>query len=615
MYTLLLGDCLDVLSGVEDCSVDSVVCDPPYGLSFMGKRWDYDVPSVAIWRECLRVLKPGGYLLAFAGSRTQHRMAVNIEDAGFEIRDMIAWVYGSGFPKSHNVSCSIDKMSGHGNRGRAIPTASSYQASDVGQENKLTSNPVGPYEPKTDDAKKWAGYGSALKPSIEIITVASKPESSDWERDIIVSNLKKLEEKLWLTLNARVVHGSLDVSLPGYKEALSFVQWNADDVLSTLASLSGLMDMSQSDKVMTLSLNIVSSWRSTLEECLGQESTSITSMELSTIIDLKTLKSLVSKITLGDIVAASLNLDGLPVTAPIAVKRLSAYVLLLQSTLMLSVTENAIDQTEDLSVKKGFSPSIEPITVARKPLDGTIAENVLKWGTGAMNIDGCRVPMDQDDFDKLSRGVDAIRERGGSMDNSWKNSSDLSGANPASPLGRWPANFIHDGSQEVLDLFPDVKGGSWINTDGARHFNNNGKKTGYIASGRSDASTGSAARFFYCSKSNKRDRNEGCESIEAKQYSHDGRDTPIENAYQRNGSKANNFHPTVKPTDLMRYLCRLVTQPGGVVLDPFMGSGTTGKAAMLEGFRFIGCEMDEEYYKIAEARVVHAYKQKDHPKD
>lgn len=422
MYTLLLGDCLDVLSGVEDCSVDSVVCDPPYGLSFMGKRWDYDVPSVAIWRECLRVLKPGGYLLAFAGSRTQHRMAVNIEDAGFEIRDMIAWVYGSGFPKSHNVSCSIDKMAGHGNRGRAIPTASSYQASDVEQENKLTSNPVGPYEPKTDEAKKWAGYGSSLK------------------------------------------------------------------------------------------------------------------------------------------------------------------------------------------------PSIEPITVARKPLDGTIAENVLKWGTGAMNIDGCRVPMDQDDFDKLSRGVDAIRERGGFMDNSWKNSSDLSGANPANPLGRWPANFIHDGSQEVLDLFPETKGGAWVNTDGARMFNNNGKPTGYVDSGRRDKTSGSAARFFYCSKSNKRDRNEGCESIEAKQYSRDGRDTPIENAYQCNGSKANNFHPTVKPTDLMRYLCRLVTQPGGVVLDPFMGSGTTGKAAMLEGFRFIGCEMDEEYYKIAEARVVHAYKQKDHPK-
>jgi site-specific DNA-methyltransferase (adenine-specific) len=372
---------------LEDCSVDSVVCDPPYGLSFMGKKWDYDVPSVDVWRECLRVLKPGGYLLAFAGTRTQHRMAVNIEDAGFEIRDMIAWVYGSGFPKSHNVSVSIDKLHGHGNRGKAIPTASSYQASDVEQENKLTSNPVPPYEAKSDDAKKWEGWGSALK------------------------------------------------------------------------------------------------------------------------------------------------------------------------------------------------PSLEPITVARKPLIGTIAKNVLEYGTGGMNIDACRVPMDADDYEKLSKGVDQIRQRGGVMDNSWKNSSDLSGANPANPLGRWPANFIHDGSQQVLDLFPNTKGGSWVRTDGARHFNNDGKPTGYVRSGQADSSMGSAARFFYCSKAGKKDRD-----------------------LDEHG----NIHPTVKPVDLMGYLCRLVTQPGGTVLDPFMGSGTTGKAAMLDGFEFIGCEMDEQYYKIAEARIRHA---------
>jgi DNA modification methylase len=372
---------------LEDCSVDSVVCDPPYGLSFMGKKWDYDVPGVDVWRECLRVLKPGGYLLAFAGTRTQHRMAVNIEDAGFEIRDMIAWVYGSGFPKSHNVSVSIDKLHGHGNRGKAIPTASSYQASDVDQENKLTSNPVPPYEAKSDDAKKWEGWGSSLK------------------------------------------------------------------------------------------------------------------------------------------------------------------------------------------------PSLEPITVARKPLIGTIAKNVLEYGTGGMNIDACRVPMDADDYEKLSKGVDQIRQRGGVMDNSWKNSSDLSGANPANPLGRWPANFIHDGSQQVLDLFPNTKGGSWVRTDGARHFNNDGKPTGYVRSGQADSSTGSAARFYYCSKAGKKDRD-----------------------LDEHG----NIHPTVKPVDLMGYLCRLVTQPGGTVLDPFMGSGTTGKAAMLDGFDFIGCEMDEQYYKIAEARIRHA---------
>ena len=429
MYRLLLGDCLVSMGLLEDSSVDSVVCDPPYGLSFMGKKWDYDVPSVDIWRECYRVLKPGGYLLAFAGTRTQHRMAVNIEDAGFEIRDMIAWVYGSGFPKSHNVSVSIDKLHGHGNRGKAIPTASSYQASDVEQENKLTSNPVPPYEAKSDDAKKWEGWGTALK------------------------------------------------------------------------------------------------------------------------------------------------------------------------------------------------PSLEPITVARKPLVGTVANNVLEYGTGGMNIDTCRVPMDAADYEQLSKGVDQIRQRGGVMDNSWKNSSDLSGANPANPLGRWPANFIHDGSQEVLDLFPDTKGGSWVRTDGARHFNNDGKPTCHIASGRSDSSTESAARFFYCSKSNKRDRNEGLDDFEEDYnrgtgtHNNGKSNTRVANAAERAAGithvelqKVKNIHPTVKPTDLMRYLCRLVTQPGGTVLDPFMGSGTTGKAAMLDGFEFIGCEMDEQYYKIAEARIRHALK-------
>ena len=379
MYRLLLGDCLVGMGLLEDSSVDSVVCDPPYGLSFMGKKWDYDVPSVDIWRECYRVLKPGGYLLAFAGTRTQHRMAVNIEDAGFEIRDMIAWVYGSGFPKSHNVSVSIDKLHGHGNGGKAIPTASSYQASDVDQENKLTSNPVPPYEAKSDDAKKWKGWGTALKPAMEMITVA------------------------------------------------------------------------------------------------------------------------------------------------------------------------------------------------RKPLVGTVANNVLEYGTGGLNIDACRVPAE---IMSVVRSHPLSGRSGGLMGKSVPSKDFI----PCS-LGRWPANFIHDGSQEVLNLFPDT-----------------GK------------STDSAARYFYCAKANKSDRNEGLDDFEEKQYSHDGRNKPLENAYQRNNSVAANHHPTVKPTNLMRYLCRLVTQPGGTVLDPFMGSGTTGKAAMLDGFQFIGCEMDEQYYKIAEARIKHALK-------
>ena len=389
-YILHLGNCLDSLKGVPDNSVDSIVTDPPYGISFMSKKWDYDVPSVDIWKECLRVLKPGGFLLSFSSTRTYHRMTINIEDAGFEIRDSCTWNYSSGFPKSHNISASIDKMYGHPNRGRAIPTASSYQACDVDQENKLTSNLVGPYEPKTDKAKQWQGWGTALKPSQEFIVMA------------------------------------------------------------------------------------------------------------------------------------------------------------------------------------------------RKPLDGTVANNVLTWGTGGINIDATRVPMSDEDYEKLSSGVERIREKGGTMGNSWKNSSDLSGANPVNPAGRWPANFIHDGSQEVLALFPDVKG--------------------------------SAARFFYVPKASKRDKEEGLDNFEERtQAATFGDIGPMEGNPRKPNTghvqKIRNHHPTVKPTELMKYLCRLVTQPGGTVLDPFMGSGSTGKAAILEGFRFIGCELDEEYLAIAEARIKHACSQ------
>lgn len=380
-YILHLGNCLDSLKGMPDNSVDSIVTDPPYGISFMSKKWDYDVPSVEIWKECLRVLKPGGFLLSFSSTRTYHRMTINIEDAGFEIRDSCTWNYSSGFPKSHNISASIDKMYGHPNRGRAIPTASSYQACDVDQENKLTSNPVGPYEPKTDEAKQWQGWGTALKPSQEFIAMA------------------------------------------------------------------------------------------------------------------------------------------------------------------------------------------------RKPLDGTVANNVLNWGTGGINIDATRVPLNGDE--NMSALQASSKSTFSANANNWTTST-------YKEEGRWPANFIHDGSQEVLELFPDVKG--------------------------------SASRFFYVPKASKRDKEEGLDDFEERtQAATFGDIGPMEGNPRKPNTghvqKIRNFHPTVKPTELMKYLCRLVTQPGGVVLDPFMGSGSTGKAAILEGFRFIGCELDEEYLAIAEARIKHACSQ------
>ena len=385
MIKILQGDCLEVMRGMAADSVDSVVTDPPYGLSFMGKKWDYDVPGEDIWRECLRVLKPGGHLLAFAGTRTQHRMAVRIEDAGFEIRDMIAWVYGSGFPKSLDVSKAIDKAAG-AERGTKYRAHGDNKVFGEGKGKAAgvdrTPGAVLSDPPVTEAARQWQGWGTALK------------------------------------------------------------------------------------------------------------------------------------------------------------------------------------------------PALEPITVARKPLIGTVAANVLAHGTGGINVDACRVGEDA--------GWSYPNGRGGQ---GWHGRESL-GSNLTEPMkataGRWPANLIHDGSEEVVGLFPIAGGGHWSYKpakDGGIY--KYGLKD--MPDGGSDTETGSAARFFYCAKASKKDRDEGCEGMDEK--------------------KRRNHHPTVKPTDLMRYLCRLVTPPGGIVLDPFAGSGSTGKACALEGFRFIGIERDAEYCEIAEARI------------
>ena len=296
---LLLGNCLDKLKELDDNSIDSIVTDPPYGISFMGKKWDYDVPSQEIWEECMRVLKPGGHLLSFAGSRTYHRMAVRIEDAGFEIRDQIMWVYGSGFPKS-------------------------YKLGD--------------------------GWGTALK------------------------------------------------------------------------------------------------------------------------------------------------------------------------------------------------PAHEPIVMARKPFKGNVANNVLEWSTGGINIDESRVDFvsEADKAESINKNQHA--DFGSTMGTN-QIYGDYSMLEPQNynPTGRFPANIIFD------------------------------EEAGKLLDGQYEG----ASRFFYCPKSSKKDRNEG----------------------------TNNNHPTVKPTDLMLYLIRLVTPKGGITLDPFMGSGSTGKAAIRGGFDFIGIERENEYFQIAEGRI------------
>jgi len=386
MYQLHHGDSLDVLRTMPDNSIDSVVTDPPYGISFMGKHWDYDVPQPELWREVLRVLKPGGHALVACGTRTQHRVTVAIEDAGFEIRDVVAWVYGSGFPKSHNISKALDKGQGE-NRDRQLRFTEWMRGTGITSEqiNAATnSNMASHYlTDKSQPAIATADMFDRLRPYL--------PEVPEYIE--------------------RLVAERTGIEWPAYKNRRVI-----------------------SERVM------VQGGGTSLQIRMGER--------------------------------REVNAD---------------------------ITEPATDLAQQWDGwGTALKPAMELWTLARKPLVGTVAQNVTEYGTGGLNIDGCRVGE------------------------------------------RFPANLIHDGSDEVVGLFSDSQ------------------------------------RFFYCAKASKAERNKGLEK---------------------------NHHPTVKPVALMRYLCRMITPPNGTVLDPFMGSGTTGVAAKVEGFDFIGIEREAEYLAISQARI------------
>ena len=418
---IINADSLTALKEMPDNSIDSVVTDPPYGLSFMGKKWDYDVPSIELWKEVFRVMKPGAFLLSFAGTRTYHRMAVNIEDSGFEIRDMISWLYGSGFPKSLNIGKQVDKIQGN--------------------EREVTGT--------SKNEKDFRDVGKKVK------------------------------------------------------------------------------------------------------EIIG-----------------------IDKLSFGTI-------------------------------------ENA--ERKDLELTKGNSewegwgtalkPACEPIVVARKPLsEKNVALNVLKWGTGGINIDGCRIesngehrrPIQPTNNDRSIYGKQTEFK-------------------PTNAQGRFPANIILDEEAgKILDKQTgELKSGSM--QKGMGGFGNGEKNCYGESDGAKDSkeyncSNGGASRFFYCAKAGKKERNLGCEEFESKakceidKMGGEKCSMKTGSGNDRNVAYKNN-HPTVKPVKLMQYLVRLVTPKGKVCLDPFFGSGTTGIACIKEGMNYIGIELEEEYIKIANARI------------
>lgn len=511
-YTVHIGNNLDILPTLEDNSIDSIVTDPPYELGFMGKKWDSSgiAYSVELWKECLRVLKPGGHLLSFGGTRTWHRVAVAIEDAGFEVRDSIAWMYGSGFPKSLDISKAIDKNNG-----------------ESGRKLKFTL---------------WFRSTS--------LTVKQ------------VTNV--LRSAGLITENGTMASHFFAQSYAGQPAIPTAEMWQ---VIRPLVSevpdwIDELIQRTEAER-----------------EVIGQKTGT------------KSVDGAGHGIIPGGITEA-VSLD---ITAP-------------------STPE--AQQWEGWGT--ALKPAFEPIVVARKPLIGTVAANVLEHGTGGLNIDGSRIgTTDNLNGGRYSDGKDETDSVafGAGVNKRSKNDFEQ-------PSGRWPANVILDPyTAELLDEQSGVskstptkghtRSGNQIGDD------RTAKAAGLYGdgawiSGSVHNDSGGASRFFYVAKASKRDRNEGLEELEAttagamvdREDGSAGMNSPRAGAGRTSGAK--NFHPTVKPTALMRYLVKLVTPSGGTVLDPFTGSGSTGKAAILEGFEFVGIELTEDYIPIIKGRLKHA---------
>ncbi len=485
-FVVHTGDCREVLPLIAADSIDACVTDPPYGLGFMGKDWDHGVPGVHFWQEVLRVLKPGAHLVAFGGTRTYHRLAVAIEDAGFEVRDCLGWLYGSGFPKSLDVSKAIDKMNGRDDLRREFGAWLRVQRERAG----LTAAEVNRQMGTPQGCGWWEGKGAGAK---------------------------------W------------DLHLPGRE---------------TYARLKALLSLpSDWDEYIE--------WAEAEREKVGEKE------------------------------------QGRLAVAPGAGANRSAVIL--------DITAPATDSAKQWQGwGTALKPAWEPIILARKPLVGTVAANVQEHGTGALNIDGCRVETTDGYQDNaVTQGVNGART-------SYAPAGAPRTFEPQ-PGGRWPANICHDGSEEVLAVFPDVKAGVAVrHNSGGKNCHSDTIKPVMDDLGYDDS--GSAARFFYCAKASREDRNEGLSGFGPRVVNTDtppgtAGASPRGSSAGRSGA-TENHHPTVKPTDLMRWLCRLITPPGGTVLDPFMGSGSTGKAADIEGFDFIGIELDPEYAEIARARIV-----------
>lgn len=625
--TIHHGDCLEVLRAFPDNSFDGLLSDPPAGIGFMGKAWDRDKGGRDQWiawlasvmREAHRVLKPGAFGLVWALPRTAHWTTMALEDAGFEVRDVVVHLFGSGFPKSLDVSKAVDAAAG---AVRDVVGAGPYDARRVSANGGTTTGQFAHAgdlvtAPATDLARQWEGYGTAMKPSHERWVLVRKPH----DVDVAIQRVSECLSKLHAAIVANRSESNQSGRIPQ-----SFAPCDAASPPRTPGGSYGPTGTLPFESALASSLSIVSSWLDTLDALSQHANTFTIETATSLTIDLRTLRSLVSLITPASITADLMRPSASMSPAAIAAHIFESWRARLLATLSLSAIASAGTEAAQSSASLGAPPSAERATqtapfaddwiLVRKPLDGTVAANAAKWGTGGIAIDACRIDYASDgDMAAAAAAAQRVYREDPNRTSEWgfaQGDKALESFAAKQSLGRWPANLTFD--EEAAAILDAQVGDRPGMSGGGKHRPDyGGGMFGAIDAphlARNDS--GGPSRFFYVAKATTAERNFGCEDLRERgpeeRVGRDPNSKGAQNPRAGAGGKAaaQNHHPTIKSISLTKWLATLIKPPGEGkrLLCPFAGSGGEVIGGMRAGWSHVeGIEQDPDFVEIARARV------------